>query len=547
MMNIEKIESDFSASLDGKAAEAAGGMVAAASPEAVEAGVEMLKRGGSAVDAAVAAALALGVCESQASGIGGQTMMLIYNGEKVIAVDGSSRAPSLAHVNSIYNRDRACGYRATTVPSTLAALGYTHRRFGSLRWEEILEPAIDLAKNGTTITALQTRLQERELNNFHSVDSRSGARYFLKKGQPYSPGDLFKQPDLADMLMKISQKGVEEFYKGSIAKIIDADMRENGGLLRYDDLALVPWPIIRKPLKRKFRGITVYTMPPPGAGRTLLFVLLMLDHLPVDTFLDIEHQHKKIHLMADIFRKAFLVRADRPFDPNFYPQMGKEEKDMLQRKYARKCIHKILKSVDKDILDMIVSEDERSGETTHLSVMDKNGMAVGLTQSIERVYGSKAAAGGLGFLYNNYLMDFEYTFPHHPFYLRPNAVPWATVAPTMLFHGDDPWMVLGSPGSERIISTIAQFLLHVIDRGLSIDQAVKAPRMHCSLGGRISLEADRFSPDLIAFLKKKGYRIDRKEPYSFYLGCIQAVLKRRTGGGFQGIADIRRDGVAKGI
>ncbi len=545
-MDIEKIEGGFSISPDGKAAEAGGGMISAASPEAVEAGVMMLKRGGNAVDAAIAAAFALGVCESQASGLGGQTMMLIYTGEKTVAIDGSSRAPSLAHVNAIYKRDRDSGYRATTVPSTPAVLGYVHRRYGSLTWEEILEPAIHLAKNGCTVTALQSRLQQRELNNFHRIESRSGVRYFLKNGQPYSTGDLFRQPDLADLLKKLSQKGVEEFYEGSIAKIIDADMRENGGLLRYDDLALIPRPIIRKPLKRKFRGVSVYTMPLPGAGRTLLFALLMLDQLPPETFLDMQHEYKKIHLLTEIMRKAFLERFDRPFDPNFYPQIEKEEKDMLRRKFARRCIKKILKNVDKSILPVIASEDELAGETTHLSVMDGKGMAVSLTQSIERVYGSKAAAAGLGFLYNNYLNDFDYTVPKHPFYLRPNAVPWATVAPTMLFLDERLWMALGSPGSERIISALAQFLIHVIDRDMSIDKAIIAPRLHCSLGGRISLEADRFSPGLIEFLKKKGYRIDQREPFSFYLGCIHAVLKRQTGPGFQGAADIRRDGIARG-
>jgi gamma-glutamyltranspeptidase/glutathione hydrolase len=285
-------------------------------------------------------------------------------------------------------------------------------------------------------------------------------------------------------------------------------------------------------------------MPLPAAGRTLLFSLLMLDQLPINTFNEKNFANKKIHLLAEILRKAFLERYDRPFDPNFYPQLVK--KDMLRRKYARQSIREILKNVDKTILSTIVSEDELSGETTHLSVMDNNGMAVSLTQSIERVYGSKAAAEGLGFLYNNYLMDYEYSLINHPFYLRPNKPPWATVAPTLLFLGEDLWMSLGSPGSERIISTLSQFLIHITEGNLSIDKAMKEPRIHCSLGGRVSLEADRFSPDLIGFLKEKGYRIDTRESFAFYLGCIQAVLKCHSGKGFQGIADVRREGTAKG-
>ena len=544
-MDIGQIESSFCPSANGKAAEAINGMVTTAAPEATEAGVEMLKKGGNAVDAAVAAAMALGVCESQASGLGGQTMMLIYTGEKVIAVDGSSRSPSLAHVNAIYPQDRSNGCRAATVPSTPAVLWYVHNRYGTLPWQQVLDPARQLAQEGCKITPLQHRLQKRELTEFNNIESKSGAKYFLKDGQPYKAGDVFKQPDLAELLKKISQKGIEEFYEGSIAKIIDADMRENGGLLRYDDLALIPWPIIRKPLKRRFRGVKVYTMPLPAAGRTLLFTLLMLDHLPVDTFKEINYENKKIHLLAEILRKAFLERSDRPFDPNFYPQLVK--KDMLRKKYARQSIREILENVDKTILSTIASEDELYGETTHLSVIDNKGMAVSLTQSIERVYGSKAAAAGLGFLYNNYLMDYEYSQVNHPFYLRPNKPPWATVAPTLLFLGDDLWMSLGSPGGERIISILAQFLLHVIDGNLSMEKAMKAPRLYCSLGGRISLEADRFSPGLLEFLKKKGYRVDTREPFAFYLGCIQAVLKRHTGKGFQGIADVRREGTAGGL
>jgi gamma-glutamyltranspeptidase/glutathione hydrolase len=546
-MNIKKIEGEFCPGGDGRAMEAPGGMVTTASAPASEAGAEMLKRGGNAMDAAVASAIALGVCENQASGMGGQTMMLIHREGKIIALDGSSRAPSLAHVSAIYKQDKSSGYRATTVPSTPAVLAYAHNRYGILPWKEVLEPAIRLAREGYEITPLQHSLQQRELNHFLQVPTRSGARYFLKDAKPYQPGDRFCQPDLANMLTRIAEKGAEEFYTGDIARMIDADMREHGGLLRYDDLVLIPRPIERKALKRKFRDVSVYTMPLPGAGRTLLFSLLMLNQLPPGTFMEMADPFNESHLLAEIMRRAFLERLDRPYDPNYYPQLQLAERDMMRGKYARKAVKKILKNVDKKILCAIISEDELKGDTTHLSVMDGDGMAVSLTQSIERAYGSKAAAQGLGFLYNNYLMDFDYTHPYHPFYLRPNAVPWATVAPSILLLGDRLWMALGSPGSERIISSITQVLIHVVERNWSLDRAIDAPRLHCSLGGRISLEAGRFPEGLTGFLENKGYRIDVREPYSFYLGCVQAVLKRQTGPGFQGVADPRRDGAAVGI
>ncbi len=542
-MKTIDFESTYIEDTKGKYAVTQNGMVASAFPNATDAGVEMLRQGGNAVDAACATALALSVCEPQASGLGGQTMMLINYGKKVIAVDGSSRAPSLAHVNAIYKEDRNWGYRASTVPSTPATLYYVQQRYGSMPWERIVKPAIHIAKEGYRITDLQNRLQERELKNFNKVESKSGSKYFLKNGQPYKEGDLFYQPDLALLLQILAEKGIEEFYKGKIAKQIDADMRENGGLLRYDDLALIPWPIERRPLRRRFRKYRVYTMPPPGAGRTLLFSLMMVDTIPPKLL--IKEEFKRVHLLASVFRKALRERSDRPYDPQFYAQVT--EKEMLSRIFAQRCIREIVKRVDKAILSSLITFDELSGETTHLSVIDRHGIAVSLTQSIERVYGSKAAAYGLGFLYNNYLMDFEYDLPEHPFYLRPNTVPWATVAPSLIFRKEDIWMALGSPGSERIFSTLAQFLLHVIDEKMDLYQAMLAPRLHCSLGGRLSLEAERFSPDLMDYLKEKGYRIDAREPYSFYLGAVHAVMKRENDNGFEGVAEIRRDGTAGGI
>ena len=541
-MDFRKSETKFHPTKDGKCAEAKDGMVATAFPDATQAGVEMLAMGGNAVDAACAAALALSVCEPQSSGLGGQTMMLIYTGEKVLAIDGSSRAPSLAHVSALNKRDCSCGYRATTVPSTPATLWYVNKHYGRLLWKDLVSPAIRLAQNGYKITQLQHRLQTEELENFDKVVSQSGKKYFLKNGKPYAQGDTFYQPELAQLLKVIAETGVEEFYLGDIAKQIDADMRENDGFLRYDDLALIPWPIVRHPLKRKFRGLTVYSMPPPCAGRTLLFTLLMINTIrPQDLHKD---ETNRVLFLVEVFRKALLERSDRPFDPNFYPQV--EEKKMLSRKFVYNCVHDITRATHLPI-PMRETEDEYSEETTQVSVIDKDSMAVSLTQSIERTYGSKAAAAGLGFLYNNYMMDFEYTQVAHPFYMRPNAVPWATVAPTLIFDDKAVWMAVGSPGSERIFSSITQFLLHTIDERKPISEAMSAPRLHCSLGGRVSIEAERFSQELLDTLRKKGYRIDQREAYSFYLGAIHAVLRKHDGSGFQGIAEIRRDGTAAGI
>ncbi len=541
-MDNRKIESALKPDHSGKTARAAGGMVSTAFPLATGAGVEILRRGGNSIDAACAAALALAVCEPQSSGLGGQTMMLIGRRNKVITIDGSSRAPSLTHVGAIYKPDRSRGYRATTVPATPATLGYVQRKYGRLEWWQVVKPSIRIAREGYTVTQLQSRLLDREQKNFNLVESKSGLQYFYRDGKPYRPGETFRQPHLAELLETIAERGAEEFYTGETARRIDADMRKNGGLLREDDLALIPWPIERKPLRGKFRSLTVHTMPPPGSGRSLLFCLALLDRLsPQDLAGD---PLRRAHLLAEIFRNVLLERSDRPFDANFYPQVS--EKDMLSSDFTGKTIEKII-SATAPTLPIKETEDEKSGETTHLSVMDSSGTAVSLTQSIERVYGSKAAADGLGFLYNNYMMSFEYNVPSHPYYLRPNAVPWATVAPSIIFDGEGPWMALGSPGSERIISTLAQFLINLIDEGMSLEEAMLRPRLHCSLGGRVSLEAERFFPGLSESLEEKGYRINPREAFSFYMGAIHAVMKCRSDDGFQGVAEERRDGTAGGL
>lgn len=541
-MNIERIENSFKVTSDKKCSVAKSGMVSSAFPEATKAGVEMLKKGGNAVDAACATALALGVCEPQASGIGGQTLAIMHLNGKTVAVDGSSRAPSLAHRTFFEKKShRFIGYKATTTPSTLATLGYLNEKYGRLPWPTIVKPSIRIAKRGYRITKLQHKLQEDNQEKFFKVKTKSGANYFLKEGQvPYEPGDLFVQEDLAQTLEQIAEHGYRSFYQGIIATLIDKDMKINKGFLRKEDLALIPEPIERKPISRRYRGIRVYTMPPPAAGDTMLLVLMMLANLK-KSFLR-SRKPQSYHFVTETFRKALLYRTQRKFNPRTYHQV--DEKTHLGRAFARTLSKSIRDSIDPDLP---LKEALDIEDTTHLSVMDKEGNAIGITQSIELVYGSKAAADGLGFLYNNYMSAFEFENPNHPFYLRPNSIPWSSVSPSIIFFNHEPWIVLGSPGSARIFSVLSHFISRIIDGDNSIDVAMTRPRIHCSLDGKISLEADDSAIEIIKHLKKMGYKIDIRERYSFYLGAIHAVLKRQTGDGFQGVAEIRRNGTAEGL
>lgn len=503
------------------------GMVSTAHYLATDAGVEILEDGGNAVDAAVAAAFALSVCEPAASGIGGQSMMLLYDSASggKIALDGSSRAPHRVKPGGLDLKERTQGHAASTVPSTPAALGYVLKRYGTLPLARVLEPAIRLAEEGYRITKLQHDLTKRELRRLRAG---TAAPLFLKEGRKlHAIGSRFRQPALAHTLRCLAAAGIVDFYHGELARGIARDMEANGGLIREDDLAQIPWPVERRPLATWVHQHRVFTLGPPGAGRALIELLNVLGHFSGDQRNPDTPEGALI--LAEAIRQAQLDRRDRPIEPHLFQQVPVER--MLSRAYARHVAGAIRERVSSS-----------HGETTHLSVMDRTGNVVSLTQSIERVFGSFAAAPELGFLYNNYMSAFEYEDMAHPHYLRPNAVPWASVAPTLVFKGRHPWAALGSPGSERIVSAVAQVLVRLEDT--SPFNAVDAPRLHSSIDGVISLEASRMRDDVVLHLREHGFEIDVRDPYSFYLGCVQLVIRDQKQ--FIGVADPRRDGSAKG-
>lgn len=512
------------------------GMVVTAHYRATEAGSAILKAGGNAVDAAVAAAFALGVCEPAASGLGGQTMMVVHLAEgeqpRTFALDGSSRVPNRAVAEAVPRRGhRLRGYRATTVPATPATLGYALQYYGTKTLAEVLEPAIALAEDGFQVTELLNGLLVREQKRLSRFSS--GRVFLTPDAQPIPIGETLRQPALGETLKRLARHGVEDFYQGEIAAEIARDMEDNYGLLHRDDLANIPWPLERKPIAGRFLGMRVQTMSPPGAGRTLVEMMNVISQFN-EGQVDLESLDGLL-LLTEVLRRGQLDRQDRPFDANFYPQV--QDKNLLKKEYAQLVAKQI-----KARLKVKHRAPQTEGETTHLSVMDGQGNAVGLTQSIERVFGSFVLTPSLGFLYNNYMSAFEYDDITHPYFLRPNAVPWASVAPTILFKGKKAHMVIGSPGSERIVSSILQVLLR-LQRQTPAD-AVAAPRLHCSVKGVVSMEAARLRNDLPAALEQRGFTVDRRDPFAFYLGCIALAIANR--GEFTGVADPRRDGAAEG-
>ena len=504
------------------------GVVSTAQYYASEAGLKILKKGGNAFDAAVASAFALGVCEPFASGLGGQTMMVVYEADTKMkwVIDGSSKAPYGTAPGDLHKAAWLKGHRATTVPSTPAVLSFVLKKFGTKSLRDVLEPAIVLAEKGYKVSPLHHFLMKRERQHLRA---RSAGRFFLKNGQdPYNVNALLKQLTLGRTLKRLAKEGIEDFYQGKIADSICRDMKKNKGLIQAADLAQIPWPVMRRPITTKFNSIRYFTVPPPAAGRTLIEILNILNEFK-EKDRDPDTPKGSL-LLGESIKRANFDRLDQPFNPNHYHHSSKEK--MTNTKWAKK------------VSPQIQSLLESKGDTTHLSVMDKQGNCVALTQSIERVYGSFEAAPDLGFLYNNYMSAYEYENIKHPYYLRPGAAPWASVSPTIGFRGTKPWLVIGSPGSERIVSALSQVILRLAHQ--KPYDAVAAPRIHCSVKNKFSYEASRMRDDIARLFEKRGYKLDPRDAYSFYLGCVQLVM-RNSDGEMIGVADPRRDGSAVGL
>lgn len=566
-MDVGRIEGAFMPTRDGKCAVAKRGMVSTAFPDATRAGASMLRRGGNAVDAACAAALALCVCEPQASGLGGQSLAILHSGGRTVAVDGSSRAPSLASMRAFGGSRRAggaagrlVGYAASTVPSTVAAIGHMAERYGRLEWARLVAPAARLARRGYRITKLQSRLQADSLDGFMAVRSRSGARYFLRDGEaPHRPGDLFVQEDLARTLEGIADGGYRSFYLGEAADLIGEDMRRNGGLVRAEDMRMVPAPVERRPVSGMHgRGLAIRTMPMPAAGEALLLALAVMRRLRRPLMHPAPPERHA--LAAEAVRAALSIREEgmaRWWDgPPPAGGDGGAGGAGGRSRLAGRIAREIREGAGRGPPVGPAAGPQPPaaagpGETTHLSAMDDEGNAIGITQSIELVYGSKAAASGLGFLYNNYMSAYETAGASHRHYLRPNMPPRTFAAPCILFRGGRPWIVAGSPGSSRIVSAVGLFVSRVVDGGADMGAAMRMPRLHCSHDGAVSIEDDGRGPGgasavAAEYLGRMGYAVDARGERSFYMGAVHAVLRRQSGEGFQGVAEVRRDGTARG-
>jgi len=527
------------------------GMVVAAHPLAAEAGRDMLRRGGNAVDAAVATTFALNAAEPFASGIGGGGFMLIYlaREKKITVVNFREKAPAASTPSMFADKGETVDEwrlekgTAVGVPGMLAGWDYALRKYGTRSLADCAARAIEIAEKGFPVSATFSTINKDEYERI--LKNAGESTCYLNGGIPYEPGDLFRNPDLARTLRMIGERGIREFYRGSIApKIVEA-VRAHGGEMTLEDLAAYEAKEVA-PLRGTYKGNVIYTVPPPASGGMHILQLLnVLENWPVKTWGF--NSPSYIHHVSEALRYIFADHDRYVGDPDFVqiPMDG-----LLSKDYAKAVAAKV--KPDKTAASYPAAEfdaaEEPGGNTTHLGVVDREGNVVALTQSINDFFATAIVPEGTGFLLNNHMRDFDID-PKSPNAPGPGKRPVSNMGPMILLKDGAPYLVLGSPGGTRIFSSLTQIAANVLEFGMDLDAAIEAPRFFSySVNGKprpIHVES-RIPAEVQKALEALGHEIQVREDYDKYFGGAQALMILRSPRRILGGADSRRDGVGAG-
>jgi len=527
------------------------GMVVAAHPLAAKAGLDMLQKGGNAVDAAVATAFALNATEPFASGIGGGGFMVIYlaKEKKVTVINFREKAPSGAFPEMFKNGGessvelrREHGL-SVAVPGALAGWNYALNKYGTKNLNDVIKKAVDIAEQGFELSATFSKINKDE---YEKILKNSGeeSRY-LNDGFPFEPGDVFRNPELANTFKSIAANGIEEFYQGDIAKKIVTAVQDKEGILSLEDLSSFQ-PIEQEPIKGTYEDYTLYSIAPPGSGGLHIIQLLnIIENWPVQKWG--VNSAAYIHHLSEAFRFVFADRARYLGDPEF---VSIPVSPLLSKKYGARIAQRINpnRSLDDYPHGEFDEKDNDKESTTHLCVRDKEGNVVSLTQSINHFFGSGIIPQDTGFLLNNHMDDFS-SDPESANAPRPNRRPVSSMGPLIVFKNNKPVLVLGSPGGTRIFPSLTQIIINIFKFGMNLDEAIEAPRFFSySVSGEprnITLES-RISFEVRQTLEAMGHTLTIREDYDNYFGGAQGLMILPRKRGMHGGADSRRDGYGAG-
>ncbi|OOF80477.1 gamma-glutamyltransferase [Rodentibacter caecimuris] len=531
------------------------GMIASEQAIATQVGVEILKQGGNAVDAAVAVGFALAVVLPNAGNIGGGGFMVLHN-EKTgedFALDFRETAPLKASRDmyldangQVEDGKSLFTHFAVGVPGTVAGMELALQKWGTMPLHKVLEPAIKLAEEGFPISQTLANLLDTEKEVLGKW--QSSRKIFFKNDRTLAAGEPLIQKDLANSLKLIAKEGAKAFYEGEIAEKIVQEMKQHNGLISLEDMRNYQ-AIERRPIVGNYRGYKIVTMPPPSSGGIHLVQLFnMLENYPLNEFG--ANSAKTIHYLAESMKLAYADRSEYLGDPDFVkiPVSG-----LTSKNYANSLIQNIKENYARPATEIKPGKPQpyESDQTTHYSVMDNAGNAVAVTYTLNLNFGSGIVAEGTGILLNNEMDDFS-AKPGvaNAFGLiggDANAIeakkrPLSSMTPTIVLKDNKPWLVTGSPGGARIITTVLQSISNTIDHNMNPAEAIVAPRIHHQwLPDELRIE-EGISPDTLALLTAKGHKIKLKAP----MGRVQIIQARD--GGFYGYSDPRNpDGKTLGF
>jgi len=541
-----------------KVAEAAHGMVATVHPLATEAGVSAMRDGGNAVDAAVAAALMLGVVDSSNSGIGGGCFILIRTADgKLVAIDGRETAPARIKPEH-YQRDgkpdeeaSLTGPLAVGTPGELAALALAVEKHGRKSLAELIAPAAELAAKGFPVSEDYADSLKETADDLARFPA-SKAALLKPDGSPYAQGEIIKQPDLARTYRAIAEHGPDWFYGGPFARTVGAWMADNGGVLSADDLAGYR-AVVRPPVVTTYRGYTIVGFPPPSSGGVhVAQILNILENFDLAKLHD-ENPALVDHVTAEAMKLAFADRAYWLGDADF----AKVPRGLVDKAYARDLAARI----DPAKAQIVKGHGEPPGatsdffgqrHTTHIAAADAEGNWVAITATINTTFGSKVIVPGTGVVLNNEMDDFAvHAGLPNVFGLvggeanavEPGKRPLSSMSPTIVLQDGRPVLTAGAAGGPTIISQVVLAIVRHIDLSMSVDEAVAAPRLHHQwIPDRVLVE-EGFPAERETFLVKRGHKVTRTED----LGVTQAIWIGDDGRRLWGVADPRVEGKAGGF
>lgn len=544
-----------------KSFRASNGMVVSASDIASKVGVDILKRGGNSIDAAVAVGFALAVTYPYAGNLGGGGYMVIHlsNGKNV-AIDYREKAPIKAYRDMYLDKEGNFvpemsqeGATSVAVPGSVAGLLYVLEKYGTMKLSDIIQPSIDLARDGWE---LDYRTAESFNYFMKDFDKYPSSKKVFDKGIPYKQGDLFVQNDLANTLELIKENGNNGFYKGKVAELLIKQIKSLGGYITQEDLDKYK-PVEKEPVIGSYNDYQIVSMPPSSSGGIALIEMLnILENFNInkDDFGSSDYYYKLVETM----KYAYKDRANFLGDEDFV-KVPKEV--LISKEYAKKIYDKIIAHYGKAIpsnqlSDIPIGFVKESNETTHYSVLDSFGNAVSVTTTINSAFGSKIIVDGAGFLLNNEMDDFSAKagtpnqfglVGNEANSIQPEKRPLSSMTPTIVLKDDKPYLIIGSPGGSRIITTVLQVILNCTTFNMNLEDAIDFPRIHHQwLPDKIFLERFALSNDVMQKLLDMGYQFEDANSRFTILGLAEGILFDAQKKLIYGVSDKRGSGSAIG-